>query len=86
MTLFAAGDRDITVEAAKLDHRVLILWCEDDPFGLPMTGATKSALVAAKAEFVLLKKHGHYWHECLYEFLLHVRAFLKMKFETVTNI
>jgi len=77
MTLSAVGDWDFTAEVARLDHRVLILWGEDDPFGLPMAEATKSALSAAKVEFVLLKKCGHYWHECLNEFLLHVRAFLK---------
>jgi len=77
MTLSAVGDWDFTAEVAKLDHRVLMLWGEDDPFGLPMAEATKSALSAAKVGFVLLKKCGHYWHECLNEFLPHVRAFLK---------
>jgi len=77
MTLSAVGDWDFTAEVAKLDHRVLMLWGEEDPFGLPMAEATKLALSAAKVEFVLLKKCGHYWHECLNEFLLHVRAFLK---------
>jgi len=78
LTLSAVGDWDFTSEVAKIDHRVLMMWGEDDPFGLPMAEAIISALSAAKVEFILLKKCGHYWHECLDEFLLNVRAFLNL--------
>jgi len=78
LTLSAVWDWDFTSEVAKIDHRVLMMWGEDDPFGLPMAEAIISALSAAKVEFILLKKCGHYWHECLDEFLLNVRAFLNL--------
>ncbi len=78
LTLSAMGDWDFASEVAKIDHRVLMIWGENDPFGLPMAEASISALSTAKVEFVLLKKCGHYWHECLGDFLSNVRAFLKV--------
>jgi len=78
LTLSAVGDWDFTLEVAKLDHKVLMIWGEDDPFGLPMAESSISALSTAKVEFVLLKKCGHYWHECLGDFLFQVRTFLKV--------
>ena len=51
LTWSAVGEYDITTEVAKLDHPVLMLWGEDDPFGLPMAEATKTALSAAEVEF-----------------------------------
>jgi pimeloyl-ACP methyl ester carboxylesterase len=78
LTLSIMGNWDLASEVAKLDHRVLMVWGEDDPFGLPMAEASISSLPVAKVEFILLKKCGHYWHECLNEFLFHVRAFLKV--------
>ena len=77
-TLSSLGNWDFTTEVAKLDHPVLILWGEDDPFGLPMAEATKNALSGAQVEFVVIEECGHYWHERPDEFFSHVRAFLKL--------
>jgi pimeloyl-ACP methyl ester carboxylesterase len=75
-TLSALGNWDFTHEVAKLDHPVLMLWGEDDPFGLPMAESTRKALMNSQVEFVVLKDCGHFWHECLDEFFSHVRTFL----------
>jgi len=77
-TLSTLGNWDFTSEVAKLSHQVLMLWGEDDPFGLPMAEATKNALSSARVEFVVLKGCGHYWHENPGEFFSRVRAFLKL--------
>lgn len=77
LTWSAVQEYDITTEIAKLEHRVLMLWGEDDPFGLQMAQATKNALSAAQVEFVVLKQCGHFWQECADEFFCRVRAFLK---------
>lgn len=78
LTWSAVGEYDITTEVAKLDHPVLMLWGEDDPFGLPMAEATKTALSAAEVEFVVLTQCGHFWQECPDEFFSRVRAFLRL--------
>ncbi len=77
-TLAALGDWDLSMDVAKLTHPVLLLWGEDDPFGLPMAEATKNALSNAEVEFVVLKGCGHYWHECDDMFFSHIRAFLNL--------
>jgi proline iminopeptidase len=77
LTWSALGDFDFTAEVALLDHRVLVLWGEDDPFGLSTAEATVGALPAAEVELVLLEKCGHFWHECPDEFFSKVRAFLE---------
>jgi proline iminopeptidase len=77
-TLSTLGDWDFTSEVGKLDHRVLMLWGEDDPFGLPMAEATRNAFSKAQVEFVVLKGCGHFWHENPAEFFSRVRAFLKL--------
>ncbi len=78
LTWSALGDYDLTVEVADLDHRVLSLWGQDDPFGLPMAKATENALSSAQVELVVLEGCGHFWHECPDVFLSHVRAFLEL--------
>ena len=75
-TKFALGEHDITAEVARLDHPVLFLWGEDDPFGLPTAEATRNALSAAQVEFVVVEQCGHLWQECPGEFFSLVRAFL----------
>jgi pimeloyl-ACP methyl ester carboxylesterase len=75
-TWSALGDYDFTSDVAILEHPVLILWGEDDPFGLQMAEATVSALSNARVEFVTLEACGHFWHECPEPFFDHVRAFL----------
>jgi len=77
-TLSTLGNWDFTSEVDKLDHQVLMLWGEDDPFGLPTAEATKNAFSKAQVEFVILKGCGHYWHENPGEFFSRVRAFLKL--------
>jgi CubicO group peptidase (beta-lactamase class C family)/pimeloyl-ACP methyl ester carboxylesterase len=77
-TLSTLGNWDFTSEVGKLDHQVLMLWGEDDPFGLPMAEATKNAFSKAQVEFAILKGCGHFWHENPAEFFSRVRAFLKL--------
>jgi proline iminopeptidase len=67
---------DLTKEVAKLKHPVLVLWGQDDPFGVPMAEATVAALSSAKVEYVLLNKCGHFWHECPDAFFCRLRTFL----------
>lgn len=76
LTWSALGDFDFTADVARLDHRVLFLWGEDDPFGMPMAEASVKVLSAAQVEFVVLDKCGHFWHECPDQFYPRVRAFL----------
>jgi len=76
-TSSSLGTWDMTQEVATLTQPVLLLWGEDDPFGLPMAEATKEALSSAQVEFVLLKGCGHYWQECPGEFFPPVRTFLE---------
>ncbi len=82
LTWSAIKGYDLTDEVAKLDHRVLILWGEDDPFDLPMAEATRQALTNAEVEFVVLEKCGHFWHECQDAFYPRVRAFLGLPAES----
>lgn len=51
-------------KVAKLEHKVLILWGEDDPFGTEMGKYNYNQLKSADVSFELLKNCGHYWHEC----------------------
>lgn len=67
---------DFRQDVARLDHPVLMLWGEADPFGLPTAEATLDALAAAQVEWILLRKCGHFWDECPSEFFSHVRTFL----------
>jgi len=78
MTWAALGDYDFAAGVGTLDHPVLVLWGQDDPFGLAYVEATKRALSAATVEIVVLEKCDHYWHECPDEFFSHVRAFLEL--------
>ena len=76
LTWSALGDYDFTPDVAILEHPVLILWGEGDPFGLQMAEVTVSALSNARVEFVTLETCGHFWHECPEPFFDHVRGFL----------
>jgi proline iminopeptidase len=76
LTWTAIQGLDLTPEVAKLQHPVLVLWGQDDPFGVPMAEATVAALSSAKVEYALLDKCGHFWHECPEQFYPRVRAFL----------
>lgn len=78
LTWSALGNYDFTEEVVTLDHQVLILWGEDDPFGLTMGEATRDALSAAQVEFVVLEECGHFWQECPEEFFSRIRTFLEL--------
>ncbi len=77
LTWSALGEYDFVGEVALLDQPVLVLWGQDDAFGVSMAEATVSALSNAQVEFVLLSACGHFWHECPDAFFAHVRAFLQ---------
>lgn len=85
LTLSALGQYDLTEEVARLDHRVLILFGEDDPFDLSMAEATRDALSAAQVEFVVLEQCGHFWQECPDGFYAAVRSFLGLPLEADTT-
>jgi proline iminopeptidase len=76
LTWSALGEYDFTAEAALLEQPVLVLWGEDDPFGVQMAEATVAALSNARVEFVLLEGCGHFWHECPDAFYAHLSEFL----------
>lgn len=76
LTWSALGDFDFTSDVARLDHRILFLWGENDPFGRPMAETTVEALSAAELEFVELEKCGHFWQECPDAVYPRIRAFL----------
>ena len=56
---------------------MLLLWGEDDPFGLETAEATRNAFSAAPVEFVLIGECGHLWQECPDDFFSQVHAFLR---------
>jgi proline iminopeptidase len=76
LTLAAIEGFDLTAEVGQLEHRVLVLFGEDDPSGTPLVEETLAALRSADVEYVLLEKCGHFWHECPDQFYPRVRAFL----------
>jgi proline iminopeptidase len=76
-TYAALGEWDFKAELSHLQHSILILWGEDDPFGLSMAEATKTALTSADVDFAILDACGHYWHECPQEFFSQVRSFIE---------
>jgi pimeloyl-ACP methyl ester carboxylesterase len=76
LTWSALGEYDFTEAAGELVHPVLIIWGQDDPFGLSMAETTKESLSNADVEFVVLEGCGHFWHECPEAFFSAVRAFL----------
>ena len=68
---------DLTDQLAKLPHRVLILWGEDDSFGRAWGEETKAALSNASVEFVVISHSGHFgWMECPDAFSRSIRTFL----------
>ena len=67
---------DLTAEVGQLDHRVLVLFGEDDPAGMQVFEDTLAALRSADVASVLLEKCGHFWHERPDQFYPRLRAFL----------
>ena len=76
LTLAAIAGFDLTAEVSHLAHRVLVLFGEDDPAGMPLAEETLAALRSADVDFVLLGRCGHFWHECPEQFYPRLRAFL----------
>jgi proline iminopeptidase len=75
-TFAELGEWDFSSELGRLEHPVLMLWGEGDPFGICMVEATVSALSRADVDFVLLDDCGHYWHECPEDFFSILHEFL----------
>ena len=75
-TLAALGEWDFRAETSQLQHPALLLWGKDDPFGLAMAEATRSAF-SGGIDFVVLDACGHYWHECPEAFFAQVLSFLE---------
>jgi len=64
-TMAAIQGFDLTEQVARLDHRVLILWGEADPFGRAWAEEMKAALSSANVELVVILRCGHLgWMEC----------------------
>jgi pimeloyl-ACP methyl ester carboxylesterase len=77
LTITAIHGFDMTADVGRLDHPVLIVWGEDDPFGRQCADATKTALTNAQVELVVLSQCGHFgWLECPDKFFPPLRAFL----------
>jgi proline iminopeptidase len=68
---------DLRPGLAALGHKVLILVGADDPFGRPMAEAVRDALPKARAEFAVLERCGHFWHERPDAFFERVGQFLE---------
>ena len=75
-TLQELGDYNFRKEMAAVRAPVLLLWGEDDPFGITMTEATKDALINTEVKVEILKNCGHYWHENPDDFFAALRKFL----------
>lgn len=69
---------DLTAAVGGLEHRVLVLFGEDDPSGMPLVEETLAAFRSADVEYVLLERCGHFWHECPDQFYPRLRAFLDL--------
>ena len=68
---------NLTEQVTQLNHRVLILWREADPFGSEWAEETKTTLSKPSIEFVVLPHCGHLgWMECPRAFFPLLRSFL----------
>jgi proline iminopeptidase len=83
LTWSAIGEYDFRSEVAELNHPILLLWGEDDPFGLQMAESTRDALQSAQIEYLILDQCGHFWHECSERFFPEVRSFLEKTLDGV---
>jgi proline iminopeptidase len=85
MTWSALEGYDFSEGLDALEQPVLVLWGEDDPFGLAYVDATRQTCLAAELETIILSECGHYWHECPGESLSQVRAFLGSRIGLATG-
>jgi len=77
ITWAALDGDDLAAGLDQLKLPVLLLWGEDDPFGMAYVESARHTLTSADLEIVLLEHCGHYWHECPDAFFSHVRDFLE---------
>jgi pimeloyl-ACP methyl ester carboxylesterase len=76
LTFQAITGYDLTNELPQIHKRVLMLWGADDPVGLDVAEATKSALSGAQVELTVIEDCGHFWQEKPAEFLARIHAFV----------
>jgi len=69
---------DLRDELALLQLPILLMFGEDDPFGVQMAEAVGDALENADVEFVVIDNCGHFWHECPDAFYPRVEDFLEI--------
>ena len=63
-SLAAQMPYDLTSQLGALELPVLILWGEDDPFGVEWARSTEAAFPSADVRLVVLPQCGHFFHEC----------------------
>lgn len=61
LTFLANSGYDLTNDLPRIHKRILILWGEDDPVGMSVAEATKTALSGARVELVVIEDCGHFW-------------------------
>lgn len=84
MTWAAVQGYDLTGEVAQLQHPVLVLCGQDDPYA-PLAEDVAAALTSAKVEYAAFDRCGHFWHECPAAFFAQVRDFISRN-KTETTI
>jgi proline iminopeptidase len=55
---------DMTAELETLELPVLIVYGEDDPYGVEWARATEAAFASADVRLVIVPGCGHFYHEC----------------------
>lgn len=71
------GEWSFDEKVSGLENEVLVLWGEDDPFGMEMGRYNYDLLKSADAKFELLENCGHYWHEQEEKTMRLLKDFLK---------
>ena len=74
--LAAQTPYDMTAEAASLELPVLIVYGEDDPYGVEWAQATEAAFSSADVRTVIVPECGHFYHECWEETRAELEPFL----------
>lgn len=63
-TWMAIGEYDYLNVAGLIQAPTLVLWGEEDPFGVEWGTAVSQAIGDGTSELVLLPECGHFWQEC----------------------
>ena len=74
--LAAQTPYDMTAELAPLELPVLIVYGEDDPYGVEWAHAAKAAFSSADVRLVIVPGCGHFYHECWEETRAALEPFL----------